>query len=126
MSRRIGLLAMLAVVGAVGITAVVAQAGGDPAELECADPYAAVGDVMPSEDSVRSTPTEAAAGFVSNLKADGKPIPADVELVDVSSSDTAGLAGERVFAARVDGRTAVLLELVQEGEGWVVQGFISC
>jgi hypothetical protein len=126
MSKQVGLLAMLAVVAVVGIAAVVAQAGGDPGQVECVDPYAAVGDVMPSDASVRSTPIEAAAGFVANMQADGKPIPADVELVDVSGSDTLELGGDKVIAARVDGRTTVLLGLTQEGEGWVVQSFISC
>lgn len=126
MSKRVGLSAMLVVVAVVGVAAVVAQAGGDPAQPECASRYVAVGDVMPSEKSVHATPTEAAVEFAANMQADGKPIAAGAEVVDISGSESSEVVGDRVFAATVNGETKVVMGLVQMDEGWAVESFISC
>lgn len=126
MSKRVGLLAMLVVVGIVVAAAVVAQAGGDSTQPDCASQYVAVGDVLPSDNSVHRTPTEAAAAFASNLQIDGAPMSSEVELVDISGSDATNVAGERIFAANVDEKTKVLMGLNQQGGGWVVENFVSC
>ncbi len=116
--RRTGLVAMLAVVAIVATAAIVAQAGSDPAQLECSDRYAAVGEVEPS--NAYKTPAEAAAAFAADMEADGKPLPVDAELVELAGSGTMRIA------ARVDGRTQIILELAQSDSGWSVQGFTAC
>jgi hypothetical protein len=127
MSKKIGWLALAAVVASLGIVAVVALAGEDPTEIRCADEFAAVGSVMPSADGVHSTPAEAAARFAAVMEADGQPIPAETEVVSVGGSDAAAeTADEKEFAVRVEGETLALLRVGQEAGGWAVQGFTSC
>jgi hypothetical protein len=126
MSKRVGFLAMLAVVAIVGTAAIAAQAGGDSAELGCANGYRAIGFSEPSADSYFPTPIEAAAAFLGDMtEIEGKQIPADVELVDVTSSDNA-TAGAKVIAARADGKTVALLGVSHLDGGWAVERDSTC
>lgn len=128
MDRRIGLVAMLAVLAIVGGAAVVAVAGDDPAELGCADEWGAVGSVMPSDAGLYPTSAEAATAFAKEMTADGKPIPEDAELLELSTPDAlTGAVPEQVeTAVRVDGTTVAVLRVVEQDGRWAVEGFTSC
>jgi hypothetical protein len=124
MSKRVGTLVTVAVVAIVGAAAFVAQAGSDPAELDCGGGYEAIGFSQPSKDSLFESPTEAATAFLADMeKLEGKAIPADVALVDVTTDSA---SGSKVLAAQVDGKTIAVLHINQVEGGWAVDQDLSC
>lgn len=121
---------MTVIVTVVVAAAFIAQAQGDPTELVCDDQFGADVSVMPSAKHVRDTPTEAAKAFVVGMEVEGKTIPDDVELIDVTESSDSDLADafpETVqIAASLEGKSVLLLTLSQQDAGWAVQGYLTC
>lgn len=133
MSKHVTVAVAIVVVTTIAVIATIAaQPEGDPSELSCIDEFVAVATLEPSSASYHATPMKAAAATVPNMQADGKLIPADAELIDVTDSHPAVAGslvhGEKVIAARVGGNTLALLGMERgAGEtGWAVGSYVAC
>ena len=124
MRRQVGLPAMVVVVALTGALAVMAYAEVDPTQLTCAGGWRRAGVSEPS--NFHSSSTEAARAFVSEATTmDGSEIPAEAELIDVTSGGALDTQNRDV-AVQVDGKTVMILGVERWSDGWAVTSDIRC